>query len=134
MCRYSTGCTIHTELLSMLLCVSVSEAEFASSQKRSYKRFVVSWFTAASRFGYPIYVQHNIFVVYHSLRTLKEFFAKQKLRRNTALCHIDRDQSPEGTSSNPMSLDLLSLQIVQHASEASGKKGRGLASGGLHRY
>ena len=72
------------------------------------------------------------FIIHCAL--LKEFFAKQKLRRNTALCHIDRDQSPEGTSSKQMSLDLLSLQIVQHASEASGKKGRGLASGGLHRY
>lgn len=36
------------------------------------------------------------------------------------------DQSPEERGSKPVSLDLLSLQIVQHASEATGKKGRRL--------
>ena len=92
MCRYSTGCTIHTELLSMLLCASVSEAEFASSQKRSYKRFVVSWFTAASRFGYPIYVQHNIFMVYHSLRTFKGVL--REAEAETKHCSLSHRQRP----------------------------------------
>lgn len=52
----------------------------------------------------------------------QEFFAKQKLRRDTALCRFG-DQSPEERGSKPVSLDLLSLQIVQHASEARGEKG-----------